>query len=1078
MHHAYQITFLPAREFWVRPFLFIGFLLAIPTFAGAQIDLPTGRDLPAMKGSKGDRSGKPVGAHLRCTICKETNQSTRMDPASSNGFQQADCKVCQKVTLHRQIDARAGIGLDLPQRVNSGSGARDARDSDPAPTPGLPPTADRVLPTADSLNLTGLQRAAADILVQLDQVARIDDPVALQAVETLLALGEPGLEAARLALASEGSARCMTGLRVLLRGGTPLDAERVLRRLRTRMPGRLGGAALEEFIAKDPVHATPKLLCEMLEHPQNPVRTAAFRALADSATPVPLSALKPVLVSRNGDSRSKAMDLLSDVPGPEAVDLLIDGIDDARPRVARQAMRALATREDPGITNSLLALAFGDRWILRTGACALLAIVDREDARLESILGDGHVEALLRGLSSSDEFVAGSCATALAGVGFRSHRPETSEWLEHAVPARLVRVVSGFRYFDDYEALSAPALRRLKQVAGVSHGSDGPAWANWWMAQEGDFRACRAVIPVSEDSHRWLQIVIEERASGQAFTLLGPKLAPEPLSARDGEAFYLSAGQARDLLDLLTAEQLLSATRLPGVRGGQGDAARRLELRLAGRSKTFVLGPGIQEDWFDHALGFAQSLRIRNLWQRHPHPETHGTRLGLWRAEGAWWELDHSDEERRARWGELIVARLSALSAAQRGDDLIALEELYSRGAGGLPRDFGDLVHMLSEEVYFTGRALRIVSLAQQSLGGGTDPAQRAADTDTLMGVLHDQFGMDAIGAITDVLSAAPHATAHAAAADSRALMRAVAAFVLADRLGTGDEALVLGLIEDEAIPVRVAAISACGGRSLGSARTQVFLAASAGDPDVRVPALFAAGQIGGEGALELLVTALTGGDRRLHLAAAKGLAALEDPDAIPIMLSILRHGERTDALPVLRTGLLNLGDQAWDSLFAALRSPSPALRRDAAMILARQTVAEAAPALIRVLAEDPLDDAVARELCVLTCVDERGGADPAEAWFRWWDNVVHDDPLAWLRAAGEARRIVAPEAAEFAGRGTRRAHAFLVELMAQDSDWLVERARRGLEAMTGMEIGAPPPLGEVRDAWLSELMATLGAER
>jgi hypothetical protein len=439
--------------------------------------------------------------------------------------------------------------------------------------------------------------------------------------------------------------------------------------------------------------------------------------------------------------------------------------------------------------------------------------------------------------------------------------------------------------------------------------------------------------------------------------------------------------------------------------------------------------------------------------------------------------MDHSDAERQARLGQLILARMVALSPTQRDDDLLALEDLYEAG-GGDASHFRDLTSMLGEELYFTGRALRLASLAHRSAREPVGAGNEAPSTDQLIGVLHDRFGADAVLAISEVVSSAGHGAAHSAARDPRSLIRAVAAFVLAERMEPGDEARLLQLLDDDAIDVRVAAIQACGVHALPAAREQVFLAASAGSPDLRVPALFATGQIGGTGARDILITALTGEDRRLHQAAAEGIAALKDPKAIPIMLSLLRHGERTGAFPTLRQGLLDLGEEAWDHLFSALRSPSQVLRREAALILARQNVPEAAPALMRALAEDPADVPVARELCVLTCVDQRASADPAEAWFRWWDDVIHDDPHSWLRAAGEVRRLNTPPSEAFLGRGTRAVVVFLVEIMGEEADWLVERARRELERMGGEPISAPPPLGPEREAWLLSLLQSFIADR
>jgi hypothetical protein len=84
---------------------------------------------------------------------------------------------------------------------------------------------------------------------------------------------------------------------------------------------------------------------------------------------------------------------------------------------------------------------------------------------------------------------------------------------------------------------------------------------------------------------------------------------------------------------------------------------------------------------------------------------------------------------------------------------------------------------------------------------------------------------------------------------------------------------------------------------------------------------------------------------------------------------------------------------------------------------------------------------------------------------------VIHDDPYSWLRAAGEVRRLNTPPSEDFAGRGTRAVVVFLVEIMSEEVDWLVERARRELERMGGESISAPPPLGPQREAWLLSLL-------
>ena len=87
-----------------------------------------------------------------------------------------------------------------------------------------------------------------------------------------------------------------------------------------------------------------------------------------------------------------------------------------------------------------------------------------------------------------------------------------------------------------------------------------------------------------------------------------------------------------------------------------------------------------------------------------------------------------------------------------------------------------------------------------------------------------------------------------------------------------------------------------------------------------------------------------------------------------------------------------------------------------------------------------------------------------------------HDDSLVWLLAAGEARSIAAPSAGAFVedGAGRRDAVGFLAQMMAQEEDFVAERARRVLEDMVGRELGDLPPFGGARDAWIAALLEVL----
>ncbi|MCP3918073.1 MAG: HEAT repeat domain-containing protein [bacterium] len=1074
--HVNTRRYLSLRPVWaLLPALFA---LGLAGSAAAQIDLPERggtegetakpKPKPLKKPQRGD-----LAPHLTCTVCYERNYTTKVDYQAEHGMQKAWCGVCRQVRLHRiPAGGQSGAGLDLPTGQPIGEPLRPAS---PTPTP----SEGSVSPAV------AISAAASVIFAELKRDLAIDDPHVLDAADRLLAHGAEGVAAARGALASPDSGILIVAVRVLLRGGEPDDADAVVRRLRARLPGRAAAAAVNELVARDPVRATPVLMSELLMHSQQPVRNAAERFLARHATPDLVPLLIPALNGKSGDARFKAVGLLEQINDPSAVDLLLERLDDRRAKVAWRAVDAIAGVDDPRVEVELMRRAFGERWILRPAAYALLGLVEREDRTLVNLLQNSHVSALLGGLDSSDPFIAGTCAAALAGIGFRTASPADTPWLDRRVPERLVSIVAGFDYFDDYTSLREPALRRLKQIAGVSFGSDGPRWAEWWLQTADTFHPSRAVLEVAEGDERKLQVAYRSSMadSSGAVVLLAPDAAAATTEASAaGEILYISAAQARDFAQLMRSEGLFGLERLPGVRGGQPDRGRALEVRIGDRAKSFVFGVGATEPWFERVASMAEALRDRNRWQRYPHPETHGSRLGLFMADGAWWDGDHDVRDRALRLKALVLDFVAAQPIDDRDAGLAELTRLYEEGANE-PADFERLVALLEDEPYFVGRAGVLAKLARIAADLSGEPladdaerpeAEVSARADQLVATLLDGFGPSAAPVVADILLATGAEAVRIAGHDERPLMRAIAATVLADRGTKPDIEVLLRLLEDPDENVEIAAVAACGHDRVEEARTELLLRARYGTPLVRTAALRAAGELGGEGVRETLIANLTDPDSRFRVPAADGLASLEDPKTAALLVSLLRGGERGELYEPARRGLIGLGEGAYEELYTAVRSPSPVLRREAGLILAYQAVPDSANALIRVLAEDPTDTHVAAELVILTCVDLRDETDAAEAWYRWWDGVVRDDSNAWFRAACEARGFSTPPAEAFADGGNEEAIAFLLAVMRRPEPFLVERARRGLSLLVHRDLGAVPAAERDRDAWLTTLYEVL----
>jgi HEAT repeat protein len=246
------------------------------------------------------------------------------------------------------------------------------------------------------------------------------------------------------------------------------------------------------------------------------------------------------------------------------------------------------------------------------------------------------------------------------------------------------------------------------------------------------------------------------------------------------------------------------------------------------------------------------------------------------------------------------------------------------------------------------------------------------------------------------------------------------------------------------------------------------------GSPRVQAAALRAIGALGGEGVMDALLAGVARGGETAA-AAADGLARLGDPSAAPVLIALLGEGGASPAFEPARRGLAAFGAAVRTELVRTARTASHPARVEAALLLSEQLAPEAAPILIDVLRNNAGNVRAASELAVLACVDFRGEADAAGAWQRWLDYAVKDDAQAWMCGGMERLGVAAPPPGDLRA-GTPEAFAFLARALARPEAFVVERARRELARLTGREIGAVPPVGPEREAWLAELEAALEA--
>ncbi|MFT5732038.1 MAG: HEAT repeat protein [Planctomycetota bacterium] len=1083
--------------------------------AAAQLDLPSKPKLPPKpvkeeprKGDNGTILGvKKSGSVASGNVGETTKKEVIYD---EKGRAVATVSTVRENVPGQGRNGKGNVQLDLPKTgaQPGGGAARPVNEPKRQPWESAPVAQPIARPTGpapggardgfDPLGEAGSSRSAARFLFdRLSKVRRISDVEVEEISDHLARLSEDGLRVARYCLAQDDDVLSYAGARTILIAGSAADADRVVLRLRGNVPPRVGQHILTELIDRDPVRASSAFLAQMLRHRSGSVRRVAEKELSKRINVDDLPLLVPALEDRSTDVRKAATSLLAGLgDSPLVTEYLMERVVDRSSSVSEIAIDAIsrASAGDPSF--ELLRRVFESGEIVRHEALLIIAIVDREDRQAIPIFGEQHLVGLLRALDSPQPIVNAAAALALAGIGFRSEDEGKMPWLDGPVPSALVAVATGSTFFDGYSLVRDPALRRLRLISGVNHGSNGPDWSEWWGNEKYRFRADRAVIHVgAEDVSRIVLRVdpgiaavspaLLRLGQGRPFVLVGRALSEDPewIAAEHERAgsmgvdiLFLTDGDAADLMSLLSEEGVFGSGRLPGPRGSFGAGGRSIEVQVGRRAKSFRFSQLQTQPWFDRIMARGEGLADHYAWERFPVAGVHADSTDLFLTEAPWWSEPHTDEEKSNRFLGLLVDHLEAAPIKEREPGIAELELLVaSRATGDFPEGtLPRLTGLLREETVFGNRARQLTDTVSRMVELDPESPLHGAQRTQLLVVLHDQFGPLALSSIATVLQRAGHGAVLEAAVDERETLRVAAAL----NLGQADAAenpedidLLLLMLGDEAEDVEIAALAALAMRKAEGARVAVWARARVSSSNgvsvsTRAAALRAAGMIGGSGALELLIAGLTDSDERFHLPAAEGLASLGTPETAALLVSLLRGNQRQSVQTVAKEGLLRLGEAGHDDLFAAMRSPDKGLQRDAAVLLARQLIPRSVPVLASTVALDPDDATAMHELAVLTCVDFSGEALPAERYFQWWDEVDHNNAFSWFAAALELRGVRAPEAMAFEGGGTEEARLFLLTMVREVGGFLGERALRELERLHGESLGPVPLRISQRDDW------------
>jgi len=968
---------------------------------------------------------------------------------------------------------RSGVpGLDLPSTPPPGRASTPAPASSTEPTPG---GGDAAVP--------GDLSEASTLLTELRRLGSADRAREAEYAEKFLALGEPGLAALRGALTSKSALVRVTAQRVLLTSGLETDRALVLNALHGRVPGRSASALLQGLAELDPVAASPELYLELLNHSQASMRAAAASLLAVDLDESRLGDLVQLSSSRYADTRLHAIELASALDSTASTDLMFNGLADTDGRVASQAARALARSRDESVEPRLLELVSASTSFTRLDSYALLAIVEREDLHGRAILSSDSTDVLLRNLAEGIDLAVGASACALAGIGFRSDRSTPSQWLELLVPHHLVRIVSGTEFHPDLASLEGTAQRRLALISGRDFGGDGRAWLKWWTESAKSFRAHRAFIPITSADAESLTISYRSEPEDLSLHFHGDDAEPAPDSG--AQTYWLSRKQCIDLYRVLEKEGLFSAERLPAIRGRASAPERELNLTAGPYEKVFFVDATDTEPWFERVVGVLRSLSEQNSWQRFFSESRRVADPGAWLEERRFWSEERGELERARRFKRLVESGLSELKEGELEAGLLELERLFA--VPGVP-DASD-VHALRErltgEPFYSALVTRLVGLAltaaRAEVGGRTEPGAAppesaldgspAIDDELAHGLatlVSTQFGTAAIEEVMSILLASDPKFARASATSSKPAMRAAAVRCLALDLTPGVDEVLVRALNDKEYEVEAAAVRALGERCAllrhrpeTSARRKAWSdeIESRLDSEVgklQIAAICAMAQSGDERAIGSMLPALSNDLPAVRQAAAEGLAAIHDPSLAPVLVSLLARGPRAIVFDAARRGLTDLGAGAHDELLRIVNRREPGLSREAALILAEGGVPEVAASLLTILTEAPADERVALELAILTGVDYRGEAEPASAWWTWWDSVRQDSAEAWLFAAAERLGLRSPAEGALSGRGTREGAELLLSLLQAQEEFLVTRAERELARLVGAGFSRP----------------------
>lgn len=1022
---------------------------------------------------------RPAAAHpsawaavaAPCLSPAAARQESTLDESELRRLERQRRAVEQQAETRRKR-GKGGLILPRTRRSTNEPAARPATGGDQQ-------SADATA-AADTPATAGEQAVAAlnartpdAVLAELAERASFSASESRGYAEELLAFGEAGIAAARRGLSSDHQAVLLSSARAVLLTEDTAGLGILRGRLARELPTESIAPLLRALDDLAPESMTKSDLVALLDHPQTALRSAVERLLSERIAGADLPLLARALSSERTDTRVRAIELVGQLSGDQALDVLFARLDDGRPQVAQRAAEILASRPEDVVAPRLLEVAFETRALFRAQCYALTALVEREDRHGVALIGEDRIEMLQQNLQSVSPFARGAAAVALAGIGYRSESMVDREWYRMSVPHELVSTIVADEWHKDFAALQTPALRRLERITGRTFGNDGPAWRSWWLDTATKFTPRRAVLASGPVAARQIHVVWEA-ADGSRHALAAAR-SDVPLAA---DVLWLDETDAAELAAALEATGVLSAQRIPAA--PRSDTAERLTVSVKDGRKSFAFPLGLRPAWLVEATDAIRAKAEANAWQTLVDPTIPGARRGLFSADAERWRDlraisgERGRRLRAQREKQLALDALVTMEPTARGPVVDRLIDVC-RVTGVLdPADAAALLETVESEPFHSPRTERLVGLLVEA--GSDDAGHLDADFGRdLFDRLYERFRGGALASLARVVGGVGLEFARELAVDGRALARSLAAEVIAASDAPEDTQRLLRLMsEGEVDQVQEAALLAVGEQGRDDLRDVVLERARTAPDRVRRSAIETLGHLGGPGALEAMMLCFADGSIDLQEAALRGLGELGAPQAADIVVQMIGRGPASPLFDTAVEVAIDLGSSARLPLVElALNERSPG-RDEAAFVLARLGAAEAVPALLRLLDRGgDAADRAAEELAVLSCLDLRSRPDRDTAWRAWWDGVDERDALAWLREAQIRNGLPVAPPGSLEDGGTRDGAMALVASVEAPSGVISERARRELQRLLEMDVPPKPTSGDATN-WRANIVGAI----